>query len=377
MEDNEERLIGIFIGAGVESAPQLPFYIKHKNGESHRIISQLHSLFVFPFASGKSVLAEKVPNSKLSLSHTEPAIVGTISKDGDIVKSDLINAANRVYCMDEAHRLNKKAMDAMLSLLESGYYNRSLGYAMKTPVKQGDYKKAGWEVSTEESLNSVALKVRFSCIGFCERVTKGMEGAFLSRFAIFNVVLTDDDIFNLMRGEGILKAGNVKSKYKIYKKPVIFDCYDDFVDEYQKLIMEKKLNLIFPSFEKGYLARIGAHLAKLSVYFARIDYKNVAKKVSEEIKVEKKHYQKALLFAPLLVRNLKEISLTPEMYKIYDLYFLRKIKQVDVSNSLGVSKSHVSQSIKFLTAQGFIELTKEQTEEDNIILKELKLDKNE
>jgi len=375
MEDDEEKLVGIFIGASVESSAQLPFKIIHRNGEEHTIISQLHNLFVFPFASGKSVLAEKIPNSKLSLSHTEPAIVGTITSDGSIVKSDLINAANRVYCMDEAHRLNKKGMDAMLSLLESGYYNRSLGYAMKSPVNDGDYKKLGWSMETEESLNSISLRVRFSCIGFCERVTASMQGAFLSRFAIFNVVLTDKDIFNLMRGEGILKAGNVKSKYKLYKKPVIFSCYDDFVDEYQKIVMDKELNLIFSPLEKGYLARIGSHLAKLSVYFARIESKNKIKKLSEEIKVEKHHYRKALLFAPLLVRNLKEISLTPEMYKIYDLYFLKKLGQKEVSDLLGVSKSHISQAVKFLKSQGFIELTKRQDEEDKTILRELKFNK--
>jgi DNA-binding MarR family transcriptional regulator len=362
MEIEDEKLIGIFIGASVESAAQLPFIIKHKNGSEHQIISQIHNLFVFPFGTGKSVLANKIPSSLLSLSHTEPSIVGSISKEGTLVKSDLVNAAKKVYVMDECHRLNKNGMDAMLSLLEDGYYDRSLGFALRAPLKEGNYKKDGWEITSARSLNNIGLRVKFSCIGFCERITKMMQGAFLSRFAVFNVVMTDEDIFNLMRGEGVLKAGHVKEKYPLMRKPVEFNCYDDFVDEYQKLVMEKKLNFIFNMQEKGYISRIGGHLAKLTAHFCRLDGKSV---------VEPKHYKKALQFAPLLMRNLKESSLTPVLYNVYDAYFIRKNKQVDVAKELNVTKSYVSSSVSYLKAQGFIELTDEQkAEEEEISLEQ-------
>lgn len=363
MENEEEKLIGTFISASVESAPQMPFIIKHRNGSEHQIISQLHNLFVFPFGAGKSVLAKKIPNSLLSLSHTEPAIVGSISKEGTIVKSDLVNAAKMVYVMDEAHRLNKNGMDAMLSLLEDGYYDRSLGFALRAPIKEGNYKKDGWEVTSARSLNNIGLRVRFSCIGFCERITRPMQGAFLSRFAVFNVVMTDEDIFKLMRGEGVLKAGKVKTKYKVFKVPVMFNCYDDFVDEYEKLIMDKKFNKLFNMQEKGYLARIGGNLAKLTAHFCRLDGKT---------EVEPKHYQRAMRFAPLMVRSLKETNLTPSMYNVYDSYFLRGNKQSVVSKELNVSKAYISNCVAFLKAQGFIELTKEQKEEEVEIERELK-----
>jgi len=358
MEGEVEKLIGIFIGASVESAPQLPFLIRHKNGTMHEIISQIHNLFVFPFGAGKSVLAKKIPSSLLSLSHTEPSIVGSISKEGTLVKSDLINAAKRVYVMDECHRLNKNGMDAMLSLLEDGYYDRSLGFALRAPLKEGNYKKDGWEITSARSLNNIGLRVRFSCIGFCERITHMMQGAFLSRFAVFNVVMTDEDIFNLMRGEGVLKAGNVREKYPIMRKPVEFNCYDDFVNEYQKLVMDKKFNLLFNMQEKGYISRIGGHLAKLAVHFCRLESKSI---------VEPKHYRKALQFAPLLMRNLKEASLTPILYNIYDCYFVRKEKQCEVCKELNVSKAYVSSSVSYLKAQGFIELTDEQKLEEEEI----------
>ncbi len=355
MEEENEKLVGIFIGASVESAPQLPFIIRHKNGSEHQIISQLHNLFVFPFGSGKSALAKNIPNSLLSLSHTEPSIVGTISKEGNLVKSDLINSAKRVYTMDECHRLNKKGIDAMLSLLEDGFYNRSLGFSLRAPLNEGNYKKEGWEITSNKSLNSINLKVRFSCIGFCERITRLMQRAFLSRFAVFNVVMTDDDIFKLMKGEGILKAGNVRDKYRIFKNPVEFNCYDDFVDEYKKIMVDKSFNALFNTTEKGYISRIGGNLAKLTAHFCRL---------SGETTVTQKHYRKALQFAPMLVRNLKESNLTPALYEIYDAYFLKRMKQIDVAKLIGATKSYVSQSITFLKAQGFIDLTPEQEVEE-------------
>jgi len=348
------KLIATFIRASVESAGQLPFLIKHRNGTEHEIISQLHNLFVLPFGSGKSALASTIPNSHLSLNHTEPAIVGSISKEGTYVPSDLINAANGVYCMDEAHRLNKKAIDAMLSLLEDGHYNRSLGFALRAPVNEGNFKKEGWSVNSKKSLNSIDLKVRFSCIGFCERLTSFMMGAFLSRFVIFNVVLDDEDIFKLMQGKSILDAGRITKKFSRMKNQVIFDCYDNFIDEYKEFVMSRGLNNVFKQYEKGYISRIGAHLAKLSAHFCRMEGKT---------KVEPKHYRRALIFTPLLVKNLKETKLTPSQYQVYDAYFLRKMKQVEISLDLGVSPEYVSQTVGFLRRNGFIDITKEQEDE--------------
>lgn len=358
MDKDNANLIHTFIRAMVESSNQLPFTVKHRNGTEHTIISPIHLLFVFPFGTGKSSLASKIPNSTLSLNHTEPSIIGSISREGNLVKSDLINAANGVYVMDEAHRLSKKAIDAMLSLLEDGYYSRSLGFALKSMVNEGSFEKNGWEITTGKSLNKIGIRVRFACGAFCEKITSVMQGAFLSRFAIFTIKMEEDDLFKLMKGEGILKVGEIAKKYPKLKKQIIFDTYDDFVEEYRRVVKDNQLGLIFKDEEMGYLVRAGAHLAKLSVHFARMKGND---------RVTEVEYKKALKFAPLLIRNLKESFLTPNLYKIYDMYFLNGMKQADIAFQLGVSRAAICKNVKLLKQNGFINQTKEQVEEEKQI----------
>jgi hypothetical protein len=163
------------------------------------------------------------------------------------------------------------------------------------------------------------------------------------------------DIFEMSRGNGILRiAGEIAKKFHVRKEPVIFENFDDFSREFEKICKDNSFDKLFQHFEAGYFVRVQSYLARLAGHFCRLEGKH---------KVEEKHYKRALHLAPLLVRNLKECFLTPSAYKIYDLFQIQGKRQIDIAKELGFSRAYISKTITELRLKGFITPSEDQQKE--------------
>lgn len=349
-----KKMIQTLIRACVESAGQPEIICHQSNGKSFSLLSQFHILVTLPFGMGKSSLAKSIPNATISLGHTLPAIAGTINKTGQLIESTLLNSANKVFILDEAHRLDPKSVDALLSLLEQGFYTRCLGHKVAGDVKKGDFKKYGWSVETLPTLNAFTMKVRFSCLSFGERLPSFQRGAFLSRFFPVRYSTTIEDAFNFARGTEILGIFE-DFKFKNYKKPIHFRNYTEYVDEvYERALPFFKM---FRDEEGGYMVRTCTILAKLSAHFARM-------RGSEE-EIEKQDYLEALKFLPIFLDNIKTAELTPQEYEIYNALEILGLNQAQVSDLLDIPEQNVSRTVDRLKKKGFFYVTKENLKKDN------------
>ena len=200
------------INACVESASQPPLVTPE-----FEILSQFHVLIAMPFSTGKSLVAKSIPNAKICLNYTLPSMVGTIDKNGNIINSALKESAKGVFIIDEAHRLSSSSVDALLSLLEQGYYKRDLGYKVNGSLNiTGDIEKDGYVL--EPSENGFKIKVRFACIWFGERIYKFHEKAFLSRFFPLIIKPSRTDLEDFMMGKSFLYYKPLKLKFKQFKR---------------------------------------------------------------------------------------------------------------------------------------------------------------
>lgn len=335
---HDNGILETFITAAIESAPQKSILIPN-----HEILAQLHCLLIIPFGMGKSTISRSIPNSYLSLSHSLPAILGTINKEGELVDSALLNSRNKVLLLDEMHRLSSSSVDAMLNLLESGYYMRSLGYKIKNEIKcPYTLEKDGYNIQVNESKNGFEIRTKFSCIGFAEWVPKHFEQALLSRFATIRMLTNKEMAFRISRGESLIDEIKLKT-FKVYKKSVNFkDTYYDFIDAIEQRV--NTLNIQFPDCQAGYYTRVNAHLIKLAAHFARM---------RGSLTVIKEDWEKTLDYIPILLYNLKSATLTPIQYKIYELALLGNT-QYNISKLTGYSPGTISYTVNRLKTLGLI-----------------------
>jgi len=328
---SENKIINILVKASVESASQPPIKTPY-----FTIRSQFHILIVMPFGTGKSSLASQIPNSHTTLNYTLPAVVGTINKEGDYINSSIVNSANRVFIIDEGHRLSNKCIDALLSLLEDGSYSRVLGYKIKNPKKEGGLKSLGWDVKPNKTGNGFDLRVNFSCIWFGERIFEEHKKAFLSRFFPLIIAPKEKDIDNYLRGEEFLSCDK-DEKFNKYKDYCIMN---KSVFDY---LTEKFINISkgfkFIDEEQGYRVRARGQLIKLAGHFARL---------RGSLAINKKDCDKALLLADICLLNYKLVNLTPLELKIFNLVRLGNLKQKEIAVELGITPPIVSEYINKL-----------------------------
>jgi len=347
----KESIINTFIQASVESAQQPKIIIETEN-RTWNILSQFHTLVSIPFGMGKSQLARRIPNSHYTSKFTLASMIGTITKDGEVIESALKNAANKVLTGDEAHRMSPSALDSLLNLLESGKDNRSLGYKAKTKIKIGT-EKSGFMLSTTKTLNSIDIFARFSCILFAERIPSFMYGALLSRFASVLVKTSIDDAFLFIKGESILGQINQQTEYKKYKadQKIPKEEYLYFTNKYEDIIRKNKVQ--FKKDTHGYITRVAMNIIKLSAHFARVQNNG---------KITKEHIDTALDYTLPILKAIQAIQLTPMQLTILHMLTKGKMSQSEISKELQISKQAVNAHKKELEKSEYLDKTKNRFE---------------
>ena len=338
----EKSIIQILIKAGVESAGQPKIYFE-LFGRSY--ISQIHSMIIAPFGLGKSSLAEDVPRSHLLYKYSLPSMVGTINKDGDIIESELFNCKKKLLIIDEGHRMDNSARDALLNLLSNGYYSRSLGFKIKGITKSIGSIKSGFMVKPSKTRSGFELWAQFSCVYLCEWLPKRLHKAFLSRFIPFIISADFEDIYGFARGRKILGEPIKNFSFTEYKEPftVPKDLHLAFIDKHEELVSPFKAQ--FPPDAGGYISRNILNLLKISCHFARMENRNNL--LQEDI-------DKVI---PLILPTMKstlQIKLSPRQFEVLSL-LNAGYKQIEIAEELQVAQPVISEIMDILRQKGFIQ----------------------
>lgn len=116
-----------------------------KNIEVHEaevvenIRPQQHLALLGPFGTGKNKLwlnkiMESLGKDCIRSSPSRPAILGTISKDGEYNPGALVEGSGKVIMINEFTNLKGTAREALLEPMEDGYMVKDIGFAVRHPI---------------------------------------------------------------------------------------------------------------------------------------------------------------------------------------------------------------------------------------------------
>ncbi|MEM4483767.1 MAG: hypothetical protein QXS19_07610, partial [Candidatus Methanomethylicia archaeon] len=130
-----------------------------EDGYSTRL--QLNVLIVSPFGSGKSTLFYYLEKAELGYvlnDYSLAGLIGTIKPNGLVIHGFVTKCAGSVMMIDEFQKFDKSSRDALLNIMESHKFTRTLGYIVSTQVK--DYGKY-YEVIAEKNFLTVKAKLSY------------------------------------------------------------------------------------------------------------------------------------------------------------------------------------------------------------------------
>jgi len=204
---------------------------KHILHGNRRLRSQLNTLIIAPYGSGKTTLSLTIEEEELGVRvsrYTEAAILGTIRKDGTLVLPSIVRGAGKLIMIDEFQNVPARLRDILLSLLEEQLAERELGYQCPPLVYNRQFFRA-WAEG-----NWFKVKIRASYLITTMKITTSryQDVALLSR--CFPLVLG----FTYEDAEDVVK-GRRKYSFKQVKK-----VYDEFVDR-ETVVTEKTRDAVF------------------------------------------------------------------------------------------------------------------------------------
>jgi len=314
--------------------------IKEKEGPKKYFITRgnIHAMLVMPFGSGKTSSFLDIENAVYAYDITFPGLIGTITKDGEVVESSLMKAGGKVLVIDEFQLLDETTKNAMNSLLEYPHtYSRNLGYRVKVPVK-----KRSKYYSIEAKGNELRVYAKFSCIAGGMYVNKKstISKAWLSRFIPLRFTPTLDYYEKLSKGEKTIKINP-----RIVETDFYFPNYLDFHKLYWDTFKSLPIKEYFVKHpdESGYIVRCLQDIVRLSCFIASLDNRET---------VKKEDYELALRFLPNILLSYLYSGL--DEIDIFILNNIHTMKQSEIAERLGMTPSAVSIRIATLKKMGVI-----------------------
>jgi hypothetical protein len=314
--------------------------IKEKEGPKKYFITRgnIHAMLIMPFGSGKTSSFLDIENAVYAYDITFPGLIGTITRDGEVVESGLMKAGGRVLIIDEFQLLDEATKNAMNSLLEYPHtYSRNLGYRVKAPVR-----KRSKYYSIEAKGNELRVYAKFSCIAGGMYISKKstISRAWLSRFIPIRFTPTLDYYEKLSRGEKTIKINPRLTETDFYF-PGYLDFHKLYWDTFKSLLIREYFEK-HPD-ESGYTVRCLQDIVRLSCFIASLDNRET---------VKKEDYEQALRFLPnillsYLYSGLDEIDL-------FILSNIHTMKQTEIAERLKVTPATVSVRIAVLKKMGVI-----------------------
>ena len=280
------------------------------------IRAQLHLLVLAPFGYGKTTTFMRLPESVKLTDSSKPGFIGTINDKGQFVPGILQKAAGKVLILDEGHNLHPKAYEALLSILETGDYERSLGNSSIQELlinqKPREFEKNYYSVKVAQG--NYEIKSRFSAVmlglnnAFRSLKDKfgNNKGALLSRMVPIIIEGSLSEAKNIAKGHAIFRPGQMIPPYK---ELMAFPDYEKAVDAYFDL-MEK-----FPGAapfrennQTGMFIRNLGDVVRLSAYFTACE---------KSATITFTDFMRALSYAPLMMVNYEASALNPTEYRIF------------------------------------------------------------
>lgn len=331
------RLIDDIISACVSSSKANKLTLVESNDKKFITRSQIHVTVLQPFGTGKTtdIIALSPKNSLELTSFTEAALLGTISKEGELNESALMNAGGKCLVIDEFHRLTTSARRAMLSLLETQKYNRSLGYKMIKPISIGKkYFKCKGKGGTIE------IEWRGSCLcaGLFVARKKPDDQAWMSRYMFANYDVEIDDIFSLLKGEN-----KKKIRYKPYEQGMVFEDYMTFLKRYEEVVKDIKFISRFEKFKQlGFISRNALDICRLAAFYSSANGNSTVT-----------NWEKALDLVPITLYNYISSTLSLREYQVLDL--LKKgTTHSEIKQILGIESPNITKISQKLRLSGLL-----------------------
>lgn len=313
--------------------------LKLKEGSSYKEIpAQLHAMLLMPFGAGKSTMLGFLPKSMTTVveDYSYPAMLGSISKQGQFIDGFIQQAAGKCLVIDEFHSLASKSRRAMLKLLEEQRYRRTLGY--KIAVEPHPIDMPYMKMSACGNVISIDY-VRFSCIcsGIYAPRKRIDDFAFLSRFLPIELKVDMNNIKELGLGRH-----SIEIKPKLMVETPVFEEYEKLWNIYFDIV--KNLSPILYSFiedKPGFLLRNCLQISRLAAYHSG------SNSVVDD-------WERYIPYIPFFLQNYSKALLTLTEFKVMEM-LKQGISASDIAQSKGISDAAVSKMATKLKGLGLLQ----------------------
>ena len=312
------------------------------------IRANINSMLVMPFGSGKSTMISGVEGATYNNGVTFAGLIGTINKQGEVLKGSAFDAGGKLLVLDEFQAMHQSVKDAMNSLLEfPNRYNRVLGYIITESVNAKHIENYGKEkrvvsyIASKKGSNQVSMYSKFSCIAsgmYCTKDTS-IDMAFFSRFIPMRIVPKIEHYETVSSGDM-----NVEISPNIIATDFTFENYLEFHAKFFERF-KKEAWFMKHREELGYSTRMLQDLVRVGGFIATLDRRTDI------------HLDDCMEAMDRCYKNMIE------SYKLADLdklgEFVRQIKQKDksittreIAELAGVSQTSVERRIQQLEKIG-------------------------
>lgn len=306
---------------------------------------QLNVLIVSPFGSGKSTALDRLEDMGLGFvvhDYTNPSILGSIKPSGKIVKSVLINAANRAFIIDEFQKFRPKAREALLSYMEKQWYRRPLGFVVYEPIKEeGD----GWRVVAIDNYIETHVKCSFICGAMYFRRRTTEEIALLSRCFPIVLGMTKEEAYELFMGYERIRIDN-----KIIKTMEEYKDTDIFISNKMKKLLVTEFDQYVESFKivPGFITRMLWDLVRIAA---------IKTALVGNVEITEDEVYEAVKFAPLQALGYTKGQLTMKEMEVYSLIISRDkgVTPGEIESTLEISHKGLNDAITKLLKYNLIE----------------------
>jgi len=332
------NIIEEVLSACVSSARAEPIKLRLNNGKFRTIPSQLNVMLLMPSGAGKTTLLTEanVENIVEINDYTYPAIIGTISKQGEVVPGYVMKAAGKCLWIDEFHSLASNSRRALLSLISHQKATRVLGFKAQRPFSTSrTYIKYSIR-SNELKIKYARMSVLLSGIFAPHKKKKPLidDFAFSSRFLPIKLSTTTDEIDDMDEGKRFFNVKETEFEGgQIFEDWVKFSrCYSASVKMLPKRLRE------FFSDKNEFYRRNKYNLARF------VTWKN-----REESTVT--DWEFIVPYIPFFMYSTVASTLTHSEFEVFTLS-KEGLSQRKIASKLSVSEAFISKIISKLKGVG-------------------------
>jgi hypothetical protein len=319
--------------------------------------ANLNAMIIAPFGTGKSSQILKINGAKIVRGNdfTFPGLIGTISKNGELVLGACYRAGGKLLMLDETQSIPLNVKNAMNSLFEGDHnYVRNLGYNIIKRVTKGTQKSGARIVADSNELNVYS---KFSCIASSMYVELNhpVKVAWYSRFIPIRFKIDLNYIWKLTAGEIVY---DIDAYYYKQVQDFKFNEFPDFHKYYREKIENSPWKTMLESRpnDMGYLPRNMQDIIRLGCFIALSKGRNEV--LFEDTKYVIDHFLYQILY---------NIYMGP--LGTTESYILNNIEktQEKIAEELGVDQSTISKGIMRLKRLHLISGVIEDTPENKAI----------